>query len=66
MPFPTYVISETYKLLHIFFFFFPIFYFLLNYSVIVSAIQQGDSVTHIDTAIPFQILFLYRLSQNIG
>ena len=34
--------------------------------VIISAMQQSDSVIHIHTSILFQIIFLHRLSQNFG
>ena len=34
--------------------------------VIISAVQQSDSVIHILTSTLFQILFQYRSSQNIG
>ena len=43
------------------------FFFILEYSrstmLLVSGVQQSDSVIHI--SIPFQILFPYRLLQNI-
>ena len=35
-------------------------------SVIISALQQNDSVIHIHLSTLFQFLFPYRLSQNIG
>ena len=35
-------------------------------TVIISAVQQSDSVIHIHTLILFHVLFLYRLSQTIG
>ena len=34
--------------------------------VIISTVQQNDSVIHVHTSILFQILFPHRLSQNIG
>ena len=34
--------------------------------VIISAVQESDSVTHIHTFILSQILFPYRLSEHIG
>ena len=33
--------------------------------VIISAIQQNDSVIHVNTSILFHILFPHRLSKNI-
>ena len=39
---------------------------LIDSVVMFSAIQQCDSVIHIYTSIIFQILFPYRLSQNVG
>ena len=34
-------------------------------NVLVSGVQQSDSVIHIHVSILFQILFLFRLLQNI-
>ena len=34
--------------------------------VVISVVQQSDSVLHTNISILFQILFPYRLSQNIG
>ena len=34
--------------------------------VIISAVQQSDSVIHVRASIHFQILSPYRLSQNTG
>ena len=34
--------------------------------VIISAVQESDSVIHVHTSILFQILFTHRLSQNVG
>ena len=56
----------------LFFFFFSIFYLnfievrLIYKVVIMSAVQQSDSVVHIHTSILFQILFPHRLSHNTG
>ena len=50
-----------------FFFNFP-FYIgvqLINNAVLVSGVQQSDSVIHIHVSILFQILFPFRLLQNI-
>ena len=43
------------------------FYFILeiNNVVLVSGVQQSDSVIHIHVSILFQILFPFRLLQNI-
>ena len=46
------------------------FYFLLleyniNIFVLISGVQQNDSIIHIHIFIIFQILFSYRLLQNI-
>ena len=38
---------------------------LINNVVIVSDVQQSDSVIHIHLSIVFQILFPFRLLQNI-
>ena len=38
---------------------------MINNVVLVSDIQQSDSVIHIHVSILFQILFLIRLLQNI-
>ena len=39
---------------------------MINNVVLVSGVQQGDSVTlHIHVSILFQILFPFRLLQNI-
>ena len=34
--------------------------------MIISAVQQSDSVINVDTAILFHILFPHRLSQKLG
>ena len=39
---------------------------LINNIVLVSGVQQSDSVLHIHVSIPFQILFPIRLLQNIA
>ena len=38
---------------------------MINKAVLVSGVQQSDSVIHIHVSILFQILFPFRLSQNI-
>ena len=38
---------------------------MINNVVLVSGVQQSDSVTHIHTSILFQILFPFRLLQSI-
>ena len=38
---------------------------MINNVVLVSAVQQSDSVIHIHVSILFQILFPFRLLQNI-
>ena len=38
---------------------------LINHVVLVSGVQQSDSVMHIHVSILFQILFPFRLLQNI-
>ena len=38
---------------------------MINNVVIVSGVQQSDSVIHIHVSILFQILFLFRLLHNI-
>ena len=38
----------------------------MNKTVLISSIQQSDSVIHIHVSIPFQIVFQFRLLQNIG
>ena len=40
--------------------------YLINHVVLVSGVQQRDSVIHIYLFILSKILFSYRLSQNIG
>ena len=49
---------------HAGFFFFLIGKQLINNGVLVSGIQQSDSVIHIDASILFQILFPFRLLEN--
>ena len=52
----------------VFFFFYFLCYIgveLINYVVLVSGVQQSDSVTHMHVSILFQILFPIRLLQNI-
>ena len=51
-----------------FFFFNFLFYIgvqLINNVVLVSGVQQSDSVIHIHVSILFQILFPFRLLHNI-
>ena len=38
---------------------------LINDVVLVSGVQQSDSVVHIHVSVLFQILFPFRLLQNI-
>ena len=38
---------------------------LINDTVIVSGVQQCDSIIHIHVPVLFQILFLFRLLHNI-
>ena len=38
---------------------------MINNVVLVSGVQQSDSVRHVHVSIVFQILFLIRLLQNI-
>ena len=38
---------------------------MINNVVLVSGVQQSDLVMHIHVLILFQILFLFRLLQNI-
>ena len=38
---------------------------MINNVVLVSGVQQSDSVIHIHVSILFQILFPFRLSDNI-
>ena len=46
-------------------FLFYIRVYLINNVVLVSGVQQTDSVIHIHVSILFQIIFLFRLLQNI-
>ena len=46
-------------------FLFYIYIQLINNVVIVSCVQQSDSVIHIRVSVIFQILFPFRLLQNI-
>ena len=39
---------------------------LIHNVVIISAVRQRNSATRVHTSILFQIIFLHRLSQNIG
>ena len=39
---------------------------MINNVVLISGIQQSDSVIHIHVSILFQILFPFRLLHNIG
>ena len=52
-----------------FFFFFNFLFYigaqLINNVVLVSGVQQSDSVIHIHVSILFQILFPFRLLHNI-
>ena len=53
----------------VFFFFFNFLFYirvkLINNVVLVSGVQQSDSVIHIHVSLLFQILFPIRLLQNI-
>ena len=39
---------------------------MINNDVLVSSIQEGDSVIHIRVSVLFQVLFPFRLLHNIG
>ena len=63
-----FVCSLSYKDINYYYlknFLFYIGVYLINNAVLVSGEQQSDSVTHIHVSILFQILFPFRLLQNI-